>query len=147
MQRLLLLTAVLITIQVFFTGCSGSDPEPELITESVLIDKIAKSTGITRSQAQIGLSALMMLSEEKLTADEFAKLTTELPGGVSLFNFAADLGFTKGSINTQADIVQILVNLGVNPVDAGKFLTTVLSVSKNIEGGAFGLLSKVYENR
>lgn len=147
MQRSLLLAAVLITVSIFITGCSGSDPKPEQITESVLIDKIAKSTGITRNQAQIGLSALMILSEEKLSADEFAKLTTELPGGAGLLNFAADLGFTPGSIKTQADIVQILVNLGVNPVDAGKFLTSVLSVSKNIEGGAFGLLSKVYENR
>ncbi len=130
---------------LLFINCSGSDPAPEKITESVIIDKVAKSSGITRSQAQIGLSALMKLSEEKLSPEEFTTLNKDFPGGDNLYKFASDLGFNNGTIKTQADIVQILVNLGVNPVDAGKFLSSVLSVSKNLEGGVSELISKVYE--
>ncbi|MCB0726258.1 MAG: DUF2780 domain-containing protein [Ignavibacteriae bacterium] len=128
-----------------FVGCSGGKSDEVKITESGLIEKVSKSSGLTRSQTQIGLSALMMLSEEILLPDEFTKLTKDLPGGDNLFEFASDLGFTPGAINTTADIVQILIDLGANPVDAGKFLTSVLSVTKSIEGGSFSLLSKVFE--
>jgi len=144
MQKPFNLAAVIFAI-VLLSGCSGSDPEPEVITESVIIEKVSKSSGISRSQTQIGLSALMKLSEEKLTPDEFTKLTADFPGGENLYNFGDALGFAKGSIKTQAEIVQILVNLGVSPVDAGKFLASVLSVSKNMGGDVYSLLSKVYE--
>lgn len=130
---------------IFLPACSGSDPEPEILTESVVTDKIAKSSGITRSQSQIGLSALMVLSQEKLSQEEFTKLTNDFPGGKNLVDLSVNLGFTPGSIKTSSDVIQILVNLGVNPVDAGKFLSSVLSVSKNINEEVFGLLSKVYE--
>ncbi|HMQ67736.1 MAG TPA: DUF2780 domain-containing protein [Ignavibacteria bacterium] len=146
MIRSIYSTSAIVLILIFLSACSGSKSEPEKITESVMIDKISRSAGLTRSQAQIGLSALMILSEYKLSPEEFTKLTGDLPGGDNLFKLASDLGFDSGSVTTSAGIIQILVNLGANPVDAGRFLSSVLGFSKEIEGGVFGLLSKVYED-
>ncbi|MBK6876901.1 MAG: hypothetical protein IPG99_10760 [Ignavibacteria bacterium] len=39
---------------------------------------------------------------------------------------------------------RLLSKLGVSPVTAAKFIPTVLNVTKELGGSAFGLLSKVF---
>jgi hypothetical protein len=126
----------------FMYGCSGSST-PEVKKPS-MTNQISKDLGMSKSQTEAGLGAMMMLSKNKLSPDDFSKLSGSIPGTNDLINKATDLGVVPGSVGTTADIIQVLSKLGVSPVTAAKFVPEVLKFTKNLGGGAFGLLSKVF---
>jgi outer membrane murein-binding lipoprotein Lpp len=137
---------VLIISILLISGCSGSKSvATDMLTQSGMISQLSKSVGMTSSQTEAGLGAMMMLSKNKLSADDFSKLSKSIPGGANnLINKATSLGVTSGSIGTANDIVNALDKLGVSPLTAAKFVPEVLNLSKTLGGGAFGLLSKVF---
>ncbi|HMS34422.1 MAG TPA: DUF2780 domain-containing protein [Ignavibacteria bacterium] len=145
MKKLTSLFSILALSITLLSGCSGSSSVDKLVSQSGMISQLSKSVGMTSSQTEAGLGAMMMLSKNKLSAGDFSKLSSSIPGGTSdLMKKATDLGVVPGSVSTTADIVNVLGKLGVSPVTAAKFIPEVLSLSKNLGGGAFGLLSKVF---
>ncbi len=126
----------------FMYGCSGSST-PEVKKPS-MTNQISKDLGMSKSQTEAGLGAMMMLSKNKLSPDDFSKLSSSIPGTNDLIDKATGLGVLPGSVGTTADIIQVLSKLGVSPVTAAKFVPEVLKLSKTLGGGAFGLLSKVF---
>ena len=110
-----------------------------------MTNSISKSLGMTSSQTDAGIGAMMMLSKDKLSADDYSKLSKSIPGGGdSYINKATNLGVLPGSVGTTADVVKVLTKLGVSPVQAAKFTGTVLKFTGSLGGSAFGLLSKVF---
>ncbi|MBL8007741.1 MAG: DUF2780 domain-containing protein [Ignavibacteria bacterium] len=147
-NRISSVTIVVLAL-VLLSGCSGSKSTTTKSktgkdVSSGLTSQVSKTLGITESQTEAGLGAMMMLSKDKLSPDDFSKLTKDLPGGSDLISKATDLGVVPGSVSTTADILKVLNKLGISPVTAAKFVPTVLSAAKSLGGGAFGLLSKVF---
>jgi hypothetical protein len=114
------------------------------MSKTGLTSQVSKTLGITNSQTEAGLGAMMMLSKDKLSPDDFSKLTKDIPGGSDLINKAEGLGVVPGSVSSTADMLKVLNKLGISPLEAAKFVPTVLSAAKGLGGGAFGLLSKVF---
>lgn len=138
----LLSSATLIALTlIFLSGCSGSK---DVKTPS-MTNQISKELGLTNSQTDAGLGAMMMLSKNKLSADDYSKLNKSIPGGGDNYiNKATNLGVLPGSVGTTADVVKVLTKLGVSPVQAAKFTGTVLKFTGSLGGSTFGLLSKVF---
>ncbi|MBL8007685.1 MAG: DUF2780 domain-containing protein [Ignavibacteria bacterium] len=138
----LLSSATLIALTlIFLSGCSGSK---DVKTPS-MTNQISKELGLTNSQTDAGLGAMMMLSKDKLSADDYSKLNKSIPGGGDNYiNKATNLGVLPGSVGTTADVVKVLTKLGVSPVQAAKFTGTVLKFTGSLGGSTFGLLSKVF---
>lgn len=140
---------MVITLAVLFlSGCSGSKSDyvktANQLTQSGMVSGLSKELGMTSSQTEAGLGAIMMLSKDKLSTDDFSKLSKSIPGGTSsLIKQATDLGVVPGSISSTADIVSVLTKLGVSPVQAAKFTGSVLKMAGSLGGSTLGLLSKV----
>ena len=129
---------------IVLSGCSGSKDVQKVASKTGVTDQVSKSLGLTKSQTEAGLGAMMMLSKDKLSEDDFSKLTKDLPGGSDLIKKAEGLGVIPGSESSAADIVKVLGKLGVSPADAAKFVPAVLGAVKGVGGSAFGLMSKVF---
>lgn len=139
MRKVISSTVIFAFVVFLLSGCSGSKDVAPSVTGLV-----SKELGMTKSQTEAGMGALMMMSKDKLSPEDFTKLAKDIPGANSMMKKATDLGAIPGSIGSTADILQLLSKLGVSPVTAAKFIPTVLNVTKELGGGAFGLLSKVF---
>lgn len=130
---------------ILLSGCSGSKSTSNKVSQSTMTNQISKDLGITNSQTEAGIGAMMMLSKEKLSADDYSKLSKGIPGGGdSYINKATNLGVLPGSVGTSADIIKILGLVGVGPIQAAKFTGEVLKFTGSLGGSTFGLLSKVF---
>ncbi len=110
-----------------------------------MTNQISKELGITNSQTDAGIGAMMMLSKKKLSADDYSKLSKGIPGGGdSYINKATNLGVLPGSVGTSADIIKVLGMVGVGPIEAAKFTGSVLKFAGGLGGNTLGLLSKVF---
>ncbi len=138
------ITIFTILCLIVLSGCSGSKDVQKVASMSGITNQVSKSLGMTKSQTEAGLGAMMMLSKDKLSAEDFSKLTKDLPGASDIMKKAEGLGVIPGSISSTADIVKVLGKLGISPMDAAKFVPAVLGAVKGIGGSAFGLMSKVF---
>lgn len=144
MKNLFSSVTVIVLAIFLLSGCSGSKDVKDTMSKTGLTSQVSKTLGITNSQTEAGLGAMMMLSKDKLSPEDFSKLTKDIPGGSDLISKAEGLGVVPGSVSSTADILKVLNKLGISPVEAAKFVPTVLSAAKGLGGGAFGLLSKVF---
>ncbi len=148
MQKCISQFTLLALAVIFLSACSGSKSgitkTANTLTQSGMVGELSKELGMTSAQTEAGLGAVMMLSKDKLSADDFSKLSKGIPGGAgSLISKATDLGVVPGSISSTADIVSVLSKLGVSPVQAAKFTGSVLKMAGSLGGSTLGLLSKV----
>ncbi|MBK8552632.1 MAG: DUF2780 domain-containing protein [Ignavibacteria bacterium] len=133
---------VIIFIMILISGCSAGSSS---VKTPSITDQVASAMGITNSQAEAGLGAMLMLSRNKLSPEDFANLSKNFPGGgINLINKATSLGVNPGSIGTTLDVENVLTRLGTGMVTASKFVPTVLNITSNLGGNTFTLLSKVF---
>lgn len=134
---------------ILLSGCSGSSSTSKSninkVTQSSMVNSISKDLGITGDQTEAGIGAMMMLSQKKLSPDDYSKLSKSIPGGGdSYLNKATGMGILPGSVGTSADIIKVLGLVGIGPVQAAKFTGEVLKFTGSMGGSTFGLLSKVF---
>lgn len=141
-MKTLFSTVTVITMAlVLLSGCSGSKD----VKAPSMTNQISKELGLTNSQTDAGIGAMMMLSKKKLSPDDYSKLNKSIPGGGdSYINKATNLGILPGSVGTSADIIKVLGMVGVGPIEAAKFTGSVLKFTGSLGGSTFGLLSKVF---
>lgn len=145
MKTLISSVSVIALALILLSGCSGSDSTSKKVSQSGMTNQISKELGITDSQTEAGLGAMMMLSKDKLSPSDYSKLSKGIPGGGdSYINKATSLGVLPGSVGTSADIIKVLGMVGVGPIQAAKFTGTVLKFTGSLGGSTFGLLSKVF---
>lgn len=144
MRKFISTVSVFVLTLVLLTGCSGSKSVTNAVTQSGMVNQLSKELGMTKDQTEAGLGAIMMLSKDKLSADDFSKLSKGIPGGTSsLISEATKLGVVPGSVGSTADVISVLTKLGVSPVQAAKFSASVLKFAGSLGGSTLGLLSKV----
>ncbi|MBK8550482.1 MAG: DUF2780 domain-containing protein [Ignavibacteria bacterium] len=145
MTKVFSAVSVIALVLILLSGCSGSDSTSKKVSQSGMTNQISKDLGITNSQTEAGIGAMMMLSKEKLSPSDYSKLSKGIPGGGdSYINKATSLGVLPGSVGTSADIIKVLGLVGVGPIQAAKFTGEVMKFTGSLGGSTFGLLSKVF---
>lgn len=144
MKKIITPFSLIVLTVIILSGCSGSKKTTDAITQSGMVNELSKELGMTKDQTEAGLGAIMMLSKDKLSPDDFTKLSKGIPGGTSsLISEATKLGVVPGSVSSTADVISVLTKLGVSPVQAAKFSASVLKFAGSLGGSTLGLLSKV----
>ena len=144
MNNLLRSVLLFIFTITLLTGCSGSSVSNAKKIPSIT-NQVAGDLGITNDQAEAGMGAMMMLSRNKLSPDDFSTLSRNFPGGgINLINKATGMGVIPGTIGTTTDVMNALSKLGISYVTAANFIPTVLRITSGLDGNTYGLLSKVF---
>ena len=104
-------------------------------SSSALVGQLAKQLSITRPQARGGAGALFSLAKERLSEDEFSKVSSAVPGMSSLLKAAPGLhdnselssleGSLPGNMGRMAEVATAFHKLGLSPEMAGKFLPII----------------------
>ena len=144
MNNLLRSVLLIIFTITLLTGCSGSSVSNAKKIPGIT-NQVAGDLGITNDQAEAGMGAMMMLSRNKLSPDDFSTLSRNFPGGgINLINKATGMGVIPGTIGTTTDVMNALSKLGISYVTAANFIPTVLRITSGLDGNTYGLLSKVF---
>lgn len=121
-----------------------------------LIGSLTKGLSVTPTQAKGGAGALFGLAKSRLSADEFGKVSSAVPGMSSLLKAApvsgqsselsALEGSMPGNLGTLASVASAFHKLGMSPEMAGKFVP-VMTKYVEARGGSStaGLLDKAWK--
>jgi hypothetical protein len=117
-----------------------------------LIDQLTKSLGVSEAQAQGGAGMLFKQAKEKLSGDDFSRVSAVVPGIASLIGAApsAGGGFLGklfgggGKASGIAGLAGGFSKLGLDGSMIGKFIPIILSFVQSKGGdGVKSILEKV----
>ena len=101
-------------------------------SSSELVGQLTKGLSITHSQARGGAGTLFALAKSRLSAEEFSKVSSAVPGMNGLLKAAPPLaGHSElsslesslpGGMGRMAEVAEAFHKLGLSPEMAGKFV-------------------------
>lgn len=107
---------------------------------SGLVGQLTKGLSVTPMQARGGAGALFALAKTRLTADEFSKVSSAVPGMSSLLKAAPAVGESSelsslegalpGGMGRLAEVAEAFHKLGMSPEMAGKFVPVMTKYVK-----------------
>lgn len=110
-----------------------------------LVSQLSKGLSITRPQARGGAGSLFALAKQRLTSDEFSKISSAVPGMSTLLKAAPSSGQSSelsslegslpGNMGHMAEVAGAFHKLGLSPDMAGKFLP-IMSKFVETRGGS-----------
>jgi Protein of unknown function VcgC/VcgE (DUF2780) len=111
---------------------------------SGLVSQLSKGLSVTPTQARGGAGALFALAKTRLTADEFGKVSSAVPGMSSLLKAAPAVGghselsslesALPGGTGHLAEVAEAFHKLGMSPEMAGKFVPVMTKYVKSRGG-------------
>ncbi len=114
-------------------------------SSSSLVGQLTKGLAVTPAQARGGAGTLFALAKNRLSADEFSKVSAAVPGMSTLLKAAPAVGehseFSSlesalpGNMGRMAEAAEAFHKLGLSPEMAGKFLP-VMSKYVESRGGS-----------
>jgi len=119
MKTLMSSVAVIALALVLLSGCSGSKD----VKAPSMTNQISKDLGITNSQTDAGIGAMMMLSKKKLSADDYSKLNKSIPGGGDSY------------INKATNLIGLVTGISPLPISLPS------SISDTVPGAPFPFLT------
>jgi hypothetical protein len=109
-----------------------------------LVSQLSKGLSVTPTQARGGAGALFALAKTRLTADEFGKVSSAVPGMSSLLKAAPAVGGGSemsslegelpGGMGRMAEVAEAFHKLGMSPEMAGKFVPVMTKYVKSRGG-------------
>lgn len=109
-----------------------SVPKSAKSSSSELVGQLTKGLSITRTQARGGAGALFALAKNRLSTEEFNKVSAAVPGMDGLLKAApapaehSELSNLEGSLpggmGRMAEVAEAFHKLGLSPEMAGKFV-------------------------
>lgn len=113
----------------------GADSLSQLIGQQVSADE---------SQIEGGLGSLLSLAGNRLSADDFAKISSAVPGVENYLDAAKQLGVLDTPITSMDGLTAALGKLGMSPDTISKFVPAAVSALGQIGGAdVAGLLSSL----
>jgi len=113
-------------------------------SSSELVGQLTKGLSISRKQARGGAGALFALAKSRLSAEEFSKLSSAVPGMNGLLKAAPALAehselsnlenSLPGGMGRTAQVGEAFHKLGLSPEMAGKFVP-VMTKFVEVKGG------------
>lgn len=111
---------------------------------SGLISQLTKGLSVTPTQARGGAGSLFALAKSRLTAEEFSKVSSAVPGMSGLLKAAPAVGGGSelsslegelpGGMGRLAEVVGAFHKLGMSPEMAGKFVPVMTQYVKSRGG-------------
>jgi hypothetical protein len=105
---------------------------PTTSSSSSLVRQLTKGLSITPTQARGGAGSLFALAKTRLSADEFGKVSSAVPGMGGLLKAAPALsehselssleGSLPGGMGRTVEVAEAFHKLGLSPEMAGKFI-------------------------
>jgi len=112
---------------------------------SSLVGQLSKGLSITHTQASGGAGALFALAKSRLSAAEFSKVSSAVPGMSGLLKAAPAVSQPSefsglesalpGNMGRMAEVAEAFHKLGMSPEMAGKFLP-IMTKFVETKGGA-----------
>ncbi len=134
----LLVTCAATWLCGFFVGAGLQAQAQNSVTQSAkssnseLVGQLTKGLSITRTQARGGAGTLFALAKNRLSAEEFSKVSAAVPGMDGLLKAAPALGehsemsslesSLPGGMGRMAEVAEAFHKLGLSPEMAGKFV-------------------------
>jgi hypothetical protein len=110
----------------------NSAAAPAKSSSSELVTQLSKGLSIKRTQARGGAGALFALAKSRMSAEEFGKVSSAVPGMPGLLKAAPALGehselsslesSLPGGMGRMAEVAEAFHKLGLSPEMAGKFV-------------------------
>jgi len=145
MKRTLLLILV-ISLLTSLIGCSGGGSKDAMLsslTSDPAVQLLAEHAGVTADQAVGGLGAIMSLAKNKVSAEDFSKLTSGLPSTQKYMDAASKMG-VKSDIKDMIDLKGAYEKLGMSEQAASQFTPTAINYIRSAGGdAAAGVLSSL----
>lgn len=114
-------------------------------SSSALIKQLTKGLSITPTQAKGGAGTLFSLAKSRLSADEFSKVSSAVPGMSGLLKAAPGLSQSSessglesmlpGNMGRMAEAAEAFHKLGLSPEMAAKFVP-IMSKFVETKGGS-----------
>jgi opacity protein-like surface antigen len=125
----------------------------QTVQPNQLTDVLMKGAGVTQAQAQGGAGALLQLAQNKMQADDFAKLAQAIPNLPSLLSAVPALqqpstlnsltklaGNSGGTVSNLLTVVSIFQQLGISPAQMQQFLPLLLDYVNTTQGASLAQL-------
>ena len=141
---------------VVAAAAGGQTPAPDAAAAKAanpeLVGMLTKEVGVTPAQAEGGAGALLGLAKSRLSAEEFGKVSSAIPGTDAMLKAAPALGMSSALGNLPggsaglASVGGAFSKLGLTPDAAAKFAPVMLKyVNGKGATEAAGLLGRVFK--
>jgi hypothetical protein len=117
---------------VLLAGMTQAQSTVATSSSSTLVGQLTKSLSVTPTQARGGAGSLFALAKSRLSADEFSKVSSAVPGMSGLLKAApAVTGNSEfsglesslpGNMGRTVEVAEAFHKLGLSPEMAGKFV-------------------------
>jgi hypothetical protein len=133
MKHAVKILASMLVLALALSGCaSGTDTT----TAGTIVNILAAILGVTSDQATAGAGSLLGLASEKLTAQDYARVVTAIPGSAVLVKRAGEMTGLGSHFGTLANVTTALGKMGLTPVQVQSMATNLGDVAGKAGGNA-----------
>ena len=132
---LLLVTLVLASL----IGCSGGGSKDAVLsslTAEPAVMELAQKVGVTADQAVGGLGAILSLAKNKVSAEDFSKLTSGLPSAEKYIQAAGSMGVDGDDIKDAINLKDAYKKLGMGEQAVSDFSPAAINFVRSAGGEA-----------
>jgi hypothetical protein len=146
MKRLVLLVLVALALSSLI-GCSGGGSKDAVLsslTSEPAVTALAQQVGVTADQAVGGLGALLSMAKNKVSAEDFTKLTSGLPSAEKYMQAAGGMGIKGDEIKDVINLKDAYKKLGMSEQAVSSFSPAAINFVRSAGGeAAAGVLSSL----
>lgn len=140
------LTLLLVTLLLSsLIGCSsggGTDAMQSSLAGDPAVTALAEKVGVSANQAVGGLGAILSMAKNKVSADDFSKLTSGIPSAQKFIDEAGKMGVDVGSIKDAIQLKDSFTKLGMSEQAVSAFGPAAINYVRSVGGeGAASVLS------
>jgi|SRR5215471_8881511 len=134
--------AAVVGIVVAFAAAAGwASASPGVGSLVSVADVLSKSLGVSGDQASGGVGSILSLAQSKLSASDYTKVSSAIPGSDQYVQKAKDLGAVpSGGITDKSGLDAAYQKLGISPDVAKKFTPMVVDYAGKMGGSTVGSL-------
>lgn len=141
---LLLLVSVVLSSMVGCSGGGSKDAVQSSLTSEPAVMALAEQVGVTANQAVGGLGAILSLAKNKVSAEDFSKLTSGLPSAEKYMKAAGDMGVKGDDIKDAINLKDAYKKLGMSEQAVSAFSPAAINFVRSSGGeAAAGVLSSI----
>ena len=133
--------AAVVGIVVAFAAAGWASASPGVGSLVSVADVLSKSLGVSGDQASGGVGSILSLAQSKLSASDYTKVSSAIPGSDQYVQKAKDLGAVpSGGITDKSGLDAAYQKLGISPDVAKKFTPMVVDYAGKMGGSTVGSL-------
>jgi len=139
MKRPILLILVAVTLSSLI-GCSSGGGSKEAVLSSLASEPavmaLTQKVGVTADQAIGGLGAILGLAKNKVSAEDFSKLTSGIPSAEKYMQAAGEKGIKTADIKDIIDLKGAYKKLGMSEQAVSDFSPAAINYVRSAGGDA-----------